>query len=52
MIEFDPLRKKTYTSYWNHFLKKPKKFQSISLFFNNFFNLVPTPFNVETFLHK
>ena len=34
MIKFDPLRKKTYTSYWNHFLKKPKKFQSSSLFFN------------------
>ncbi len=33
MIKFDPLRKKTFTSYWNHFSKKPKKFQSTSLFF-------------------
>ncbi len=36
MIKFDPLRKKTYTSYWNHFSKKPKKFQSIFLFFKKF----------------
>ena len=33
MLKFDTLRKKTYTSYWNHFSNKPKKFQSASLFF-------------------
>jgi hypothetical protein len=33
MIKFDPLRKKTYTLYWNNFSKKPKKFQSTHLFF-------------------
>ena len=32
MIKFDPLRKKTYTSYWNNFSKTPKNFQSTSLF--------------------
>ena len=32
MTKFDPYRKKTFTSYWNHFSLTPKKHQSTSIF--------------------
>lgn len=34
--KFDAYRKKTFTSYWNHFSTNPKKFQSTSIFFTKF----------------
>ncbi len=35
MTKFDPYRKKTFTSYWNHFSTQPKRTQITSLFLKN-----------------
>lgn len=54
MTKFDPYRKKTFTTYWNHFSIIPKKSQSISIIFKKIKNLLKNlfPFQLKIQIHR
>ena len=54
MTKFDPYRKKTFTSYWNHFSLTPKKHQSTSIFIKKIKKIIKKiiPYRLKIQIHK
>ena len=54
MTKFDSYRKKTFTTYWNHFSTSPKKFQISSIMIRKIKNFLKRffPFTLKIKAHK